>query len=506
MPDGPNVAQDPADLEVVDVADLGSTHVLGLGGSGMSGIARVLLGHGLPVSGADVKRNRRMDALANHGARVHVGHTLDNLQLDGETVSTVVYSTAIPPDNIELVAARQLGVRVLERSAALASVARGSRTIAIAGTHGKTTTTSMTAVALQSLGLDPSFIIGSEIAETGSNGHRGTGEFFVIEADESDGCFLRLEPEVAIVTNIEADHLNYWGDLAALEQGFEHFVELVKQRQGFAVINVDDPGSRKLAEYGRKHGIDVRTYGMAPEADYRTSLGEHPNGMFTFSVEHAGGRFHEVALSVPGSHNAANATAALAVLDGLGLDAERGSGALATFRGASRRFDFRGEVGGVRVYDDYAHHPTEIAATLRAAREFVGSGRIIAAFQAHHYYRTALFLREFADALGLADYVVVLEVFAPGETPIPGASGQGMAAAVPLPDDHVIFEPSWSRVAQHLAEPAQPGDIVMTLGAGDISLLGPEVLSILQSREAQRTQVSATELTSAEYQQAQGTM
>lgn len=481
MTDGPNTAQLASDLEVVDVADLGAVHILGLGGNGMSAIARVLLDRGVPVSGSDAKPSARLDALAALGAVPHVGHDPANLG----SADTVMYSTAIPPTNPELVRARELGLRVMERSAALASVMRGTKVVAVGGTHGKTTTTSMVTVALQHCGDDPSFIVGSELAHTGSNARYTGAPWFVVEADESDGCFLRTEPTVAVVTNLEADHLNFWGDLGALEAGFDAFVGSVVARDGFAVICLDDPGAAALADRARAAGVDVRTYGTRPQADYRMSvLAPEPTG-FVVAIAGPGLPPQEVRLAVPGVHNALNATAAFAVAHGLGHPPERIGPGLAAFAGTRRRFEYRGEAAGVRVYDDYAHHPTEIAATLRAAQDFVGDGDVIVAFQAHHYYRTALFLQEFADALGIADRAVVLEIFAPGETPIPGASGQAMAAAVPLPEGRVAFEPSWSKVPQRLVTFAQPGDIIMTLGAGDIGMLGTEVLALLAERERQ---------------------
>ena len=324
------------------------------------------------------------------------------------------------------------------------------------------------------------------MSETGSNGHFTGSPWFVVEADESDGCFLRLEPEVAIVTNVEADHLNFWGDLAALEAGFDEFVASVVPRNGFAVVCVDDPGARALAERARAAGVPLRTYGTAEDADYRlTSVATNRRG-YTVEVQPRDGDGASFDLRFPGMHNALNATAAFAVCHSLGYPAADIAEGLAAFRGTRRRFEFRGEAAGVRVYDDYAHHPTEIAATLRAAQDFIGdTGDVIVAFQAHHYYRTALFLNEFGEALGIADRVVVLEVFAPGEKPIPGASGSAMAAAVPLPEGQVLFEPSWAKVPRRLVEFAKPGDIVMTLGAGDISLLGPEVLDLLREREEQ---------------------
>lgn len=446
----------------------------------MSGIARILLSHGVTVTGSDAKESRRVTALRALGAVVNVGHDAAALGEDEDTV--VVISTAIPQTNAELVAARARGLRVLSRADALAAIMSGHRAIAVAGTHGKTTTTSMVTVALQACGADPSFAIGSEIHESGSNAHLGSGDLFVVEADESDGSFLRLSPAVGIVTNVEPDHLNHWGTFDAVERAFEEFTTQICSQGGFVVACADDPGAQRLLTAARAADLDVRTYGRGADADFRLDAAEPGARGWKFSVVHRGVRLGQLELSVPGLHNALNATAALAVGIGLGFafdDLRRG---LESFTGTRRRFEFKGEVAGVRVFDDYAHHPTEIEATLRAARDVVGEGRLIVAFQAHHYYRTAMFVREFGEALGLADDVVVLEIFAPGETAIPGASGQTMASHVPLTAEHVVFEPSWSAVAEHLVARAQPGDIIMTLGAGDIGMIGSEVVDMLERR------------------------
>ncbi|MDQ5972813.1 MAG: UDP-N-acetylmuramate--alanine ligase [Actinomycetota bacterium] len=458
---------------------LGRVHIVGIGGAGMSGIARIMVAQGLAVSGSDAKDSRRLQALRAIGVDARVGH--DAALVDG--IDALVVSTAIPPGNVERVAARERGIPELSRATALAAVMVGSRGVAVSGTHGKTTTTSMLTVALQHCGVDPSFAIGSELNESGSNAHLGTGDVFVVEADESDGAFLLLAPVAAIVTNVEPDHLDHWGTYEAIEQGFLDFAVGVRDRDGFVVVCCDDLGGARLAQRAREHGVDVRTYGEAHEADYRLADARRDGIGWTFDTVHNGVRLGEITLQVPGKHNALNAMAAF--VTGLGLDlpaADLRTG-LESFSGTRRRFDFKGQVNDIRVFDDYAHHPTEIEATLRAARDVVGDGRLIVAFQAHHYYRTALFTREFGEALGLADDVVVLEVFAPGETAIPGASGQTMAANVPLPPEHVVFEPSWSAVAGHLADRARPGDIIMTLGAGDIGMIGNEVIELLRSGE-----------------------
>ena len=460
------------------LAGLGKVHIVGIGGAGMSGIARILVARGVSVTGSDARDSRRLDALRALGVRVFVGH--DGSQIGD--ADTLVFSTAIPSNNPERVAAAARGVPELTRAQALAHVMTGFRGVAVSGTHGKTTTTSMLTVALQQCGADPSFVIGSELNETGSNAHLGSGDVFVVEADESDGSFLRLDCIAGIVTNVEPDHLNHWGTFDALKDGFVQFARQIAERSGFIAICVDDPGGLWLATQARTDGVEVRTYGQSDSADYVLGDMRLEGTGWSFEVRDGGGTLAAIELQVPGRHNALNATGAFVVGYGLGFPAAALASGLSEFTGTRRRFDFKGEVTGIRVFDDYAHHPTEIEATLRAAREVVGSGRLIVAFQAHHYYRTALFIKEFGAALGLADEVVVLEVFAPGETPIPGASGQTMAANVPLPASQVVFEPSWTNVPRHLVERARPGDIIMTLGAGDIGLMCNEVLELLASR------------------------
>ncbi|MFN8158021.1 MAG: UDP-N-acetylmuramate--L-alanine ligase [Candidatus Nanopelagicales bacterium] len=463
-----------------DLSGLGRVHVVGIGGAGMSGIARILVARGVTVTGSDAKDSRRLAALRALGVECYVGHAAE--QIAG--ADTVIASTAIKAENPELVAAREAGLRVMGRAEALATLMEGYRGVAVAGTHGKTTTTSMLTVALQHCGADPSFAIGSELNESGSNAHLGTGEDFVAEADESDGAFLALPAYAGIVTNVEPDHLDHWGTFDAIEAAFLEFSTAIRDRGGFVTVCVDDAGGARLAEKARAEGVDVRTYGTSDSADFRVELvgvGDHG---WRFDVLEHGVRLGITELGVPGKHNVLNATAALVTGIGLGLPASDLRAGLETFSGTRRRFDFKGSADGVRVYDDYAHHPTEIAATLSAMRDVVGEGRLVVAFQAHHYYRTAMFTKEFGEALGLADEVVVLEVFAPGEDPIPGASGVAMAANVPLPPEQVVFEPSWSKVAGQLVSRAHPGDVVMTLGAGDIAMIGTEVLDLLRAREA----------------------
>jgi UDP-N-acetylmuramate--alanine ligase len=463
-------------IDVVPADELGVVHFIGIGGGGMSGIARIMLTRGARVTGSDAKETRVLAALRVLGARVHVGHDAGNLG----AANTVVVSTAIQESNPELVEARRRGLRILPRAAALASVMAGRRGVAVAGTHGKTTTTSMLSRALQHCGEDPSFAIGADLNEPGSNAHDGGGGLFVAEADESDESFLLLAPFAAIVTNIEADHLNHYASLAEIHQAFERFAGRITAG-GFLVVCADDPGARRLEVFARTAGIDVRTYGEADDADVRVDGVELAGTGSSFNVVAGGRRLGEVTLRVPGRHNVLNATAALTT--GLGLDmpfAEFTAG-LTVFTGARRRFEPKGVVNGVRVYDDYAHHPTEVAVILRAAREVVGGGRLVVAFQAHHYYRTADFCTEFGEALALADDVVVMEVYAPGETMVPGGTGAALAAAVTLPPEHVVFEPSWSAVPAHLAKRARSGDLVLTMGAGgEVAMLAPAVLEALR--------------------------
>lgn len=460
----------PSGLSLDDV------HILGIGGAGMSGIARILVAQGHKVSGSDLKESRRLKALQNLGVEVYLGHNPENIKPG----KVIIASTAIKKDNIEILAAQDLGLKIYSRAQALAAITKDFETIAVSGTHGKTTTTSMITVVLQGAGLDPSYVIGSELAETGANAHLGHGKNIVVESDESDGAFLHLNPKFAVVTNVESDHLDYWKDFENLAKAFEEFVIKVANNDGYAVICTDDEGGQRLAEQVKSQ-IKVITYGQSA-TELKIVKVEAGLPGFKFCVEYKGEKLDEFELSVPGLHNVLNACAAIAVGMELGISPEKIRLALKKFTGTRRRFEYRGSVNQVRVFDDYAHHPTEIAATLKAAREVVKNGKLIVAFQAHHYYRTALFNKQFGESLGLADLAVVLEVYAPGETPIPGASGQTMASYVPLPTERVIFEPSFSKVPKHLVAFAEPNDIILTLGAGDIGMLGEEILNLLNHK------------------------
>jgi UDP-N-acetylmuramate--alanine ligase len=469
-----SAVQAPEDVAETPAEALGRVHFVGIGGAGMSGIARIMLARGVPVTGSDAKDSRVVGSLRALGATVHIGHAAEHVH----GADTVVVSSAIRERNPELAGARARGLRVLPRAAALASVMVGSRAVAVAGTHGKTTTTSLLTVALQHCGADPSFAIGGQLNESGANAHNGSGDIFVAEADESDRSFLLYAPHVAIVTNVEADHLDEYADGDAVDEAFERFVDRLRPG-GFLVACADDPGARRLVGFARERGLDVRTYGEADDADLRVEALALRGGRPQFEVVVTGLRLGRLSLQIPGRHNALNAAAALAAGLGLGFSFGELREGLAGFTGTRRRFELKGVAAGVTVYDDYAHHPTELLAVLSAAREVAGRGRVVAAFQPHRYSRTAAFRQEFGDALALADEVVVMEVYGAGEDPVPGASGASVAAAVPLPPERVVFEPSWSAVAGHLVERARPGDLVLTMGAGDITMIGPEVLGQL---------------------------
>ena len=467
---------------------LGRIHIIGIGGAGMSGLARLLIAQGAVVSGSDAKESKRLMSLSSEGAKVFVGHLASNiLDDDGKVcVDTVAASTAVPATNVELETARQHGVRVLTRAELLSEISDPFVVASVAGTHGKTTTTSMLTVALQHCGVDPSFAIGSELNETGSNAHLGTGSIFVVEADESDGTFLQLNTKVGIVTNVEPDHLNYWETFEKLEEGFLNFALGIKARDGKLIICEDDLGAQKLAAQARSHGVVVWSYGQSKSADYQVELTSHDIKGWAFDIVHGGAKLASFKVNVPGIHNVLNATAAALAAIALGQAPAEVAEGIGKFSGTRRRFDFKGLADGVRVYDDYAHHPTEIEATLKAARDVVGNGKVIVAFQAHHFYRTALFSKEFGAALALADFVVVLEVFAPGEEFLPGSSGQTLADNVTLASTAKVFEPSWSKVSEHLVNAAESGDLIMTLGAGEIGMLCTEIVSLLAERESAR--------------------
>jgi UDP-N-acetylmuramate--alanine ligase len=466
--------------EPVPAINLGRVHFTGIGGAGMSGIARIMLSRGMSVSGSDAMPSALLDDLHAQGARVQVGHAAGNLGSLGAG-DTLVLSSAIRPDNPELAEATRRGMRVLHRAAALASVMAGRRVIAVAGTHGKTTTTSMLTTVLRECGADPGYVIGGILNQTGLGAEDGAGMDFVAEADESDGSFLLLSPDVAIITNVEADHLDNYASLAEIEDAFATFGSRVS---GMIVTCADDPGAEAVAARLESLGpARVRRYGQSFDADYR--LGEvRAQGMavsFAVTADHSpfGELLAQMTVHVPGHHNALNATAAFAAAVELGFAPPRVAAALAAYGGARRRMELKGEADGVQVVDSYAHHPTELAADLRAARDIV-PGRVIAVFQPHLYSRTRIFARQFGAALDLADEVVVLDVYAAREDPEPGVTGRLVADAVP--GGRARFLPDREQVAPVIARLAEPGDMVLTMGAGDVTLLGPQLVEALLRR------------------------
>jgi UDP-N-acetylmuramate--alanine ligase len=475
-------------------------HMIGIGGAGMSGIARILLSRGGAVSGSDAKDSRSVRALRARGAEVRIGHDAGALDLlPGGPTAVVTTYAAIPKTNPELVEAHRRGVPVLLRPTVLAELMRGHRTLLVSGTHGKTSTTSMLVVSLQHCGFDPSFAVGGELNEAGTNAHHGTGDHFVAEADESDGSLLQYEPDVAVITNIESDHLDYFGSDEAYVQVFDDFVARLKPG-GLLVVCLDDPGSRGLAERVAASGaeLDIRVlgYGSGDLADAPVPVGvrlqswepRDVGGMATFHLaEEPAPR--TLRLSVPGRHMALNALAALLAARDAGGDTDEILQGLAGFGGVHRRFQFVGRENGVRVFDDYAHHPTEVRAVLGAAAELVCQeaaggarsrrGRVIVVFQPHLYSRTVTFATEFGAALSLADEVVVLDVYGAREKPLPGVNGALVAQAVTKP---VHYQPDMSRVGRQAASLARPGDVVITMGAGDVTMLGGQILDGLRVR------------------------
>ncbi|ADJ47985.1 UDP-N-acetylmuramate--alanine ligase [Amycolatopsis mediterranei S699] len=459
--------------------ELRRAHLIGIGGAGMSGIARILLARGAFVSGSDAKESRALLSLRAQGAELFVGQSAANISSLAEPPSAVVVSTAIKETNPELAAARAAGIPVLHRAQALAGLMEGHRVACIAGTHGKTSTTSMLTVALQHCRLDPSFAIGGDLNESGANAHHGEGGVFVAEADESDGSFLTYSPSVAVVTNVEPDHLDHHGTAEAYTKVFTEFVSRIVPG-GLLIVCGDDPAADDLGRQAEDLGVRVRRYGRTATGPGDARILEYvpaPDGGVVRLV--LDGEEVSVRVAVPGEHMALNAIAALLAGIELGAPVPGLVDGLAAFGGVRRRFEFKGRAGDVRVYDDYAHHPTEVAAQLRAVRTAAGSGRVIVVFQPHLYSRTKTFSVEFAEALSLADEVVVLDVYGAREEPEPGITGALIADRVTAA---VHYEPAFDVAAPLAAGLAKPGDLVVTMGAGDVTQLGPEILAELDKR------------------------
>jgi UDP-N-acetylmuramate--alanine ligase len=448
-------------------------HFIGIGGSGMSGLARIALSDGISVSGSDAKDSSVLTALTALGAKVSAMHEAANV----EGADVVIYSTAISATNPEMAYAVERSIPILTRAQALALLMKGSRSIAVAGTHGKTTTSSMMTVALQACGVDPSFAIGGTLTASGSNAHRGTGDFFVAEADESDGSFVEYQPLAAIVTNIEHDHVDFFHTPEAVTEVFDSFAATISP-DGFLVYCADDAGSKRLGEsllactpisYGTSEGVDLALDQIALKA-----MGS------TARVMWKGRAVGTLELQVPGHHNLLNAAGCLAMGMALQLPVHQLLDGLHNFRGAGRRFELKATEHGIRIIDDYGHHPTEIRVTLEAARRYAGDGRVLVIFQPHRYSRTQAFLDGFASSLDLADDVTLLEIYAASEKPIHGITSELIAAKM----ERGHYLPNFVQASDRIIEMAQPGDVIITLGAGDVNSLAPIIAEGLQRRFA----------------------
>nr|WP_257161345.1 UDP-N-acetylmuramate--L-alanine ligase [Corynebacterium cystitidis] len=477
--------------------DLSRVHLIGIGGSGMSGVARILLDRGSVVTGSDVKDSRPVRALLTQGAKVAIGHAADNLELAGELPTVVVTSfAAIPKDNPELQRAAEENIPVIRRSDLLGELMEGYTQVLFAGTHGKTSTTSMAVVALQAAGENPSFAIGGQLNRAGTNAHHGTGSAFVAEADESDASLLRYRPDVAVITNIEPDHLDYFGTREAYFQVFDEFADRVTD-SGHLVVCLDDEHAAACGQRAFERGIAVLGYGS------RQAIEAHPEitpGVIveedrvtsgatevtvTLARSEGGSVELEYSLEIPGRHMVLNSAAALLAGTLAGADPKQLATGLSEFTGVRRRFEYHGKVQdgpfvGTRVYDDYAHHPTEVHAVLTAAREKVdaeGAGaRVVVCFQPHLYSRTQEFAFEFAEALSLADATVVLDIFGAREAPVEGVDSRIITDRM---TNEVVYEKDFSAAPQTVKDLTQPGDVVLTMGAGSVTMLAQEILATL---------------------------
>jgi UDP-N-acetylmuramate--alanine ligase len=458
-------------------------HFVGIGGIGMSGIAEVLLTLGYKVSGSDLKSSTVTERLANLGAIIFEGHRAENIT----SAEVVVTSSAISRDNPEVTAARAQHVPVIQRAEMLAELMRLKYGIAIAGMHGKTTTTSMVAAVLAAGGLDPTVVVGGRVDAMGSNARLGKSQYLVAEADESDRSFLKLSPILAVVTNIDREHMDCYRDMADVEQAFIDFVDRVPFYGMVVLCNEDDRLRNLLPRLARR----AITYGQRSDSDFRILGGEIQCGSANrhyshFTVHYRGKSLGDFHLQVPGNHNVLNATAAVSVGVGLDVDPDRIREALENFQGVDRRFQLKGRVGNISVVDDYGHHPTEIRATLAAARQ-CGPRRVHVVFQPHRYTRTRDLLEEFGTAFSDADNVLVLDIYAASEPPIPGTSGEQVADTIQRAGGrNARYVASFEEAVSELAAVANDGDMILTLGAGNVSQLGAQILAALEGRERAR--------------------
>lgn len=458
------------DLELEIPETLGRVHFVGIGGSGMSGIARMFVAAGIPVSGSDATENANTQALRLLGVPVEIGHRAENV---GDA-DTLVVTSALWQDNPEYVTALEKGVTVLHRSQALAWLTKSKRLVAVAGAHGKTTSTGMIVTALRELNANPSFVNGGVIETLGVSAAPGSGDLFVLEADESDGSFLLYDTAVALITNVDPEHLDFYGSRESFMQAFVTFADKASE---LVVISADDPGAQEVAS--RLSRDTLVTFGESERADVRL-VDVITEGGVSFTLLYRGERY-TAQLTVPGHHNAVNAAGAFAVLVSLGFDPAESLRAIATFGGTKRRFELHAEINGIRVLDDYAHHPTEVAALLTSARTVADGGRLIAVHQPHLYSRTRIFAGEFAETLeSLADHTVVLAVCGAREDPEPGVTGALVSNRFRDPSK-VEYLDEWQAAADYIAEIAQPGDLVITMGCGDVYRMIPQIVDALEA-------------------------
>ena len=449
--------------------ELGTVHFVGIGGSGMSGIARILLGMGHKVTGSDLRDTDAVATLRELGAEIFIGHDATHLG----NPDTVVVTSALWPTNPEYLLAKERGIPVIHRSQALAYLTSKRRVIAVAGAHGKTTSTGMIITGLLGLGEDPSFVNGGVIASLNASSASGSGDLFVIEADESDGSFLHYDTAIALITNVDADHLDHYGSEAAFEAEFGRFAQGAKE---FVAISSDDPGALRVTQLIQDKRII--SFGRASGSTVQLIDVDASGARVSFGLVYEGATYR-TDLNVPGEHNAINAAGAFAVLVGLGYDPKKSLDSISEFGGTERRFQLHGEQRGVKVYDDFAHHPTEVSAAIKAARAVVGDGKLITVFQPHLYSRTRIMAKEFAEALSASDEVVVLDIYAAREDPEPGVTGALVSDAFKN-QSQVHYVPEWDDVPAVAAQLAGKGDFIMTMGCGDIYRMVPALLEALE--------------------------
>ena len=447
--------------------DLGVVHFIGIGGSGMSGIARLIIGLGHQVTGSDLRDTSNVAALRELGAKISIGHDESHLG----NPDTVVVTSALWPTNPEYLLAKQRGIPVIHRSQALAHLASSKRLIAVAGAHGKTTSTGMVITALMAMGADPSFVNGGVINSVGHSSSSGKGELFVIEADESDGSFLHYDTAISLITNVDPDHLDHYGSIEAFHRVFADFANKSKE---FVVISSDDHGAKEVAKLVTRPMI---SFGEATDATVRVQ-NIKPEAKVSFELVYKD-QIVSAKLLLAGRHNALNAAGAVATLVGLGFDFEKSLEEVAKFAGTERRFELHGVEAGVSVYDDFAHHPTEVAAALEGARAVVGSGKLITVFQPHLYSRTRLFAKEFAEVLAASDEVVLLDIYAAREDPEPGVTGELILNQF-ADKKRIHYVPNWDDAPAVAAKLASEGDFIMTMGCGDVYRMVPQLLEALK--------------------------